>query len=203
MLLTNNSAVRAKFLGGALGGYSPMSGVTSSKYMANALAFGRDVSVPEGYQSIKRAMVPPLLTSGKIASRSRIDVDSTGQLFADGLLTGAASFDIDATVSGNVASNGQVAFALDVDATASIRALGNCSVVVDIIGRPSAFDIAQEIWQAQASAYNAPGTMGARVNAAGAAGNPWEANLADNNTPGTFGAFVQKLLSVAKFLALK
>jgi hypothetical protein len=45
--------------------------------------------------------------------------------------------------------------------------------------------------------------MGEKVNDAGAAGNPWSALLVDNNTAGTFGSFVQKLLTVAKFLGFK
>jgi len=33
--------------------------------------------------------------------------------------------------------------------------------------------------------------------------NPWDELLVNNNTPGTFGAFIQKLLTLAKFLGLK
>ncbi len=63
--------------------------------------------------------------------------------------------------------------------------------------------LANAVWQAQAVDQNDPGTMGELLNDAGAAGNPWAADLASNNTDGTFGGFVQKLLSVAKFLGLK
>jgi hypothetical protein len=63
--------------------------------------------------------------------------------------------------------------------------------------------LADAVWSAQADENNLVGTMGEKLNDAGAAGNPWAANLVDNNNPGTFGAFVQKLLSVAKFLGLK
>ena len=43
-------------------------------------------------------------------------------------------------------------------------------------------------------------------NAAGGGGDPgavWDELLADHTTPGTFGWFVQKLLTVAKFLGLQ
>lgn len=63
--------------------------------------------------------------------------------------------------------------------------------------------LADAVWAAPAVDNNAPGTMGEKLNDAGGAGNPWSAELASNNTDGTFGAFVQKLLTVAKFLGLK
>lgn len=63
--------------------------------------------------------------------------------------------------------------------------------------------LASAVWGASAADNNDTGTMGEKVNDASAAGNPWSADLASNNTAGTFGAFVQKLLTVAKFLGLK
>ena len=63
--------------------------------------------------------------------------------------------------------------------------------------------LAGAVWGSNAVDNNESGTMGELLNDAGAAGNPWAADLASNNTDGTFGGFVQKLLSVAKFLGLK
>ncbi len=63
--------------------------------------------------------------------------------------------------------------------------------------------LADAVWSAPSVDNNSPGTMGELLNDAGAAGNPWSADLASNNTDGTFGGFVQKLLTVAKFLGLK
>jgi len=37
----------------------------------------------------------------------------------------------------------------------------------------------------------------------GGGSNPWSATLSANNVPNTFGWYVQKLLTVAKFLGLK
>lgn len=70
-------------------------------------------------------------------------------------------------------------------------------------GTATPAQIAAEVWSAVATDNNTAGTMGEKLNDAGAAGNPWAADLADNVTPGTFGAFIQKLLTVAKFLGLK
>jgi hypothetical protein len=63
--------------------------------------------------------------------------------------------------------------------------------------------LARAVWSAVASDYNTPGTLGEKLNDAGSAGNPWAAILDDNNDAGTFGERIQKLLTLAKFLALK
>jgi len=67
------------------------------------------------------------------------------------------------------------------------RVLENMTCTMDAGVRPSAFDIAQEIWQSQATAYNAPGTMGEKVNAAGAAGDPWGVPLPGSYVAGSAG----------------
>lgn len=66
------------------------------------------------------------------------------------------------------------------------------SLTVDVGATPSAFDIAQAIWNSPKSSYNAPGTMGNAVNSAGTAGDPVEALLTDS-----------RMLTVPKFLGLK
>jgi hypothetical protein len=63
--------------------------------------------------------------------------------------------------------------------------------------------LANAVWDTVLADHVDTGTTGAALSDAGGAGNPWSADLSTNNTPGTFGAFVQKLLSVAKFLGLK
>jgi hypothetical protein len=63
--------------------------------------------------------------------------------------------------------------------------------------------LANAVWDTVLADHVDAGTTGAALNDAGGAGNPWSADLSSNNTPGTFGNFVQKLLSVAKFLGLK
>jgi hypothetical protein len=65
---------------------------------------------------------------------------------------------------------------------ADITAAGRMSATLDAGARPSAFDIAQEVWQAQATSYNAAGTMGEKLNDAGSAGNPWTTVIEDGMT---------------------
>ncbi len=57
----------------------------------------------------------------------------------------------------------------------------------------STANVGQAVWAALAAANNEAGSMGEKLNDAGAAGNPWAALLAANNDPGTFGELVQLL----------
>lgn len=75
---------------------------------------------------------------------------------------------------------------------------GQCSVSIG--ATPSAFDIAQAIWQASSSQYNASGSMGAKLNSASSAGNPWSATPADNNDPNTMGAVVSDIKKKADMI---
>jgi hypothetical protein len=47
------------------------------------------------------------------------------------------------------------------------------------------------VWAANAAQNNEAGTMGEKLNDAGAAGNPWSAETDQNVTEGTFGKLVQ------------
>jgi hypothetical protein len=63
--------------------------------------------------------------------------------------------------------------------------------------------LADAVWDEATADHSTAGTTGKALQDAGSAGNPWSALIASNNTPDTFGWFVQKLLTVAKFLGLK
>ena len=57
--------------------------------------------------------------------------------------------------------------------TPDLKAKAWMWATLDAGARPSAFDIAQEIWQAQSSQYNNSGTMGEESESSGSTGNPW------------------------------
>lgn len=63
--------------------------------------------------------------------------------------------------------------------------------------------LSSAVWDEAIADHQDAGTTGEALSDAGAAGNPWSALIASNNTPDTFGWFIQKLLTVAKFLGLK
>lgn len=84
-------------------------------------------------------------------------------------------------------------------ATANLEA--DLSLTTGGVATPA--QIAAEVWDTILADHQAIGSTGKALNDAGSAGNPWSASLSSNNTPGTFGYFVQKLLTVGKFLGLK
>lgn len=178
-------------------------GSTRNYFISNGAAFGSKVSRPQGYNDVSKAITAPLQTSGNVAGSLSLDSYIVGDLGGIGNMSSTADIETTMTIVGNVLGNIYIDSAFSLDITSSLRATGNMTVSVDVIAKPSAFDIAQEVWNAQTSGYVTTGTMGKSLNDAGAAGNPWSANLSTNNTTGTFGWLVQKLLSVSKFLALK
>jgi hypothetical protein len=85
--------------------------------------------------------------------------------------------------------------------TSNLKGFGAMSATIEI-GAAVGLS-ASDVWNYDISGINTAGTAGDALNNASSAGNPWSAELVDNNDPGTFGWFVQKLLTVAKFLGLK
>jgi len=202
MLSNNNGNIGIKILGGSLQNITH-SGITRNYFISNGATFGSKVSRPQGYNYVSKAITAPLQTSGNVAGSLSLDLYIVGGLGGIGNMSSTADIETTMTLVGNVLGNIYVDSAFSLDVTATLRATGNMTVSVEVIAKPSAFDIAQEVWNAQTSGYVTTGTMGKSLNDAGAAGNPWSANLSTNNTTGTFGWLVQKLLSVSKFLALK
>jgi hypothetical protein len=73
-----------------------------------------------------------------------------------------------------------------------------CSVSIG--AQPSAFDIAQAIWQASSSQYNASGSMGEKLNNTSSAGNPWSASPETNNGTGTMGKVINDIKKKANLI---
>lgn len=85
--------------------------------------------------------------------------------------------------------------------TSNLKGYGAISALIEV--GEAAELTPGDIWNYDISAINTSGTAGDKLNDAGSAGNPWAASLASNNDSGTFGWFIQKLLTVSKFLGLK
>ena len=65
----------------------------------------------------------------------------------------------------------------------------------DVAASPSAYDIAQAVWQAQAAGFNTAGTMGEKLNDAGSASNPWTEVIESGYT----AAEILRLLAAVSF----
>lgn len=183
MLIQNGTlaGVALSFTGGAVGGFAN-SRSRNGWSIANARAFGSARSWPQGYNS-PSAVRMPIKTGGNIAARLIGGSAFSGVITA----TGNAS----ATLSGEgvLQANAQMGAAIyallqgESGLSGGITALGGMAVNIDAGARPSAFDVAQEVWQSQSAAYNAQGTMGQKVNSVGASSDPWSVQL-----EGTFTA---------------
>lgn len=79
-------------------------------------------------------------------------------------------------------------------ATSTLTGTGAMSANILAYGELTPEGIRDSVWNALASQYNSAGTMGGKVNDAGAAGNPWAALLADNVDPDTFGALLNEYI---------
>lgn len=154
---------RSATLAGTPGNFRGLGIAALSQPMAGSVAlarvFGAVASVPRGYGS-ERAIRLPLRTNGETAARFDGVFSFAAALTATGNMTAAFGVETDLTPEGNVLLNGYVTFALEIDLTADLRGRGNVAAVFDIPGRPTAFDIAQEVWAAQQAAFTTTGTMG-------------------------------------------
>lgn len=113
--------------------------------IAFARAFGRGQSVPQGYNS-ERALRMPVTSQGYIAARARSSVAMQADLKADGNMAAAIEAEADMIAAANVLFNASATFAADADMIVNLLATGNISASMDILARPSANDISQEVW---------------------------------------------------------
>jgi hypothetical protein len=162
----------------------------------NLLRFGGRVSVPNGYQSAYRAVVPTFKETEYMAVRM------AGQGAASFAAQGVGSMATTMAGEGSTVFDGQKGGTLGVTMTgegtmtAFVRGIGKMGVAMDAGSRPSAFDIAQEVWQSQKANYNAAGTMGNGLNNASSGGVDyaalgaavWAVLRNDADTAGTVGA---------------
>ena len=165
-------------------------------------------SVPAGYShpnAILLAFSPGGMSSfGRITASASLT--TTGAL----IVSGACAITASATVAGTLvgAASGEVAITASASVSAAIGALAGavCTITASAsttgtltgIGHMEAEilpytelspqALASAVWSATAALYDTPGTMGAKVNAAGGAADPWDD---------------ERALTVPKFIALK
>lgn len=162
-LTANNlaSGNPGRFYGAAQGAFA--FGMMS--IIQNAVCFGQRTSVPQGYNN-QNAIKMTIKTGGNISARFRSDLDSTADLRAVGNMEGHLDGESLFTANGNVGLNGYASFDGEFDMSGDPSAIGSMSANMDLIARPSANDIAQEVWNAQASAFQTTGTLGKSLSSA-------------------------------------
>lgn len=188
------------------------------KLSNNAGAFGQYTSFPQGYQDVSKSYIP----SFRLTDFIRAHISGSSDLINTGIIVPMV---MSATVSGEGFLTPDAEVGKTLQATligvgslgGDARNIVTMSATIDAGARPSAFDIAQEVWQSQKTSYNTVGTMGKAVNDAGAAGDPWGTDIS-TYPPGTAGYVLYsldpqtlataimtdpRLLTVAKYLGLK
>jgi hypothetical protein len=130
----------------------------------------------------------------------RIDARGAGGLVVD--LKGSAVIAIEARGAMVAIITGSGRATVAIDARAAIDAIGwaVAQAVIGLEARGQALgighmsgstegggvmdekSIAAEVWQSVASGFNAPGTMGEKLNGAGAAGDPWTGEIEGGET---------------------
>jgi hypothetical protein len=123
-------------------------------------------------------------------------------------MTSAVSAQASSTMS--IAANLSLGGIIPVEAASSMVVSVNCTMtalagMIAAAGGPTPLSpegLANAVWSEPLTSYSGL-SAGQALKDAGSAGNPWAAELSSNNTPNTFGWFIQKLLTVSKFLGLK
>jgi hypothetical protein len=172
-LLHNGSKLSVRGLGpGQTYRQRGTTGLNRLGWRENRLSFTAGASIPDCYHQ-GTALVPCVTNDDRISCTFR------GESFLDGDPTNLEQ--AAATIIGESTITADWTEGVCIDATflgegfmeGNPTNLEQASATLDPGARPSAFDIAQEIWQSQASGYMSPGTMGEKLNAAGTAGDPW------------------------------
>lgn len=164
-LTANNlaSGNPGRLFGAAQGALS--SGMMSIIQNAACFAPGGITSIPQGYNN-QNAIRMTVKTGGMISARFRTDFGATANLIGGGniaAILAAKSFFI---ANANVAINGYATFAGEFNMISNISAIGNMSANMDLLARPSANDIAQEVWSSKVTAFQITGTLGKSLSSA-------------------------------------
>lgn len=161
----NRAGFGGRLFGVAQGAFAP--GMFS--LFNNRAMFGPITSVPQGYNDPQRAIRMTFGVGGNISARFEGVAEMDAALTAIGNMAGVMDGEFEMTAEGNVGLNGYATFAGEFDMVGGITAIGSMSANMDLIARPSANDIAQEVWSVQSGAFLAPGTTGKKLADAKAA----------------------------------
>lgn len=131
-----------------------------------------------------------------------ITIDGNGVIVATIGAPGSAMFTIGAVADpgalGWLAGNGPIT----IDGSMISYGIGHMVGTTADLGL-TVVGIVNALWGALAAAYNDPGTMGAKLNSASAAGDPWGANLPGTYVSGEAGYIIGKnLVEVSKLHGL-
>jgi hypothetical protein len=161
-----------------------------------------------GSLAMGRAIASSLTGSGEITTPNlSLVVSMASAITALGIISGASmvgSISMAATIagSGSITSSLSLISSIVADLIGSGTVTGNlkgtASMEADIFVNQSEAttqELAAAVWNALAAQFNAPGTMGEAMGAAGSAGDPWITNLPGGYGAGSAGYILGNLLA--------
>lgn len=195
--------------GGSLSSYGKAYGdsdmvghLVLGKALSSTLTGGGTISAAS--LSLVVQLAATMAANGEISAAQLQAISSLSATLAGSGTISAAQMGAIVQMASTLAGNGTISAATMrgiLSMSASLTVSDVSGIVV--VGAVSKQEIAQEVLTSQIADYSSPGNVAKGIENASSAGNPWSAPLSSNNTPGTFGAFVQKLLTIGKFLGLK
>jgi hypothetical protein len=125
----------------------------------HAAVFGRKTSFPQGMNT-QYAVLMTVQAGGNMMAKATVEASMDASVRGAGQL--AASMNVESfwLANANIALNGYATFEVEADLVAALTAIGGMSANMDLLARPSAADIAQEVWNAARAGFQSPGSMG-------------------------------------------
>jgi hypothetical protein len=189
----NDNISCVRWLGGS---YASIIDTTSdnNKIYNNGLCFGMKVGKPYGYNGLNGFLLPQQ-PGGFIRATLTGESSFLATISSIGNMTATLSGEGTLNPGANLAFNMYCTLIGEGNLTPDLKAKAWMWATLDAGSRPSAYDIAQEIWQAQATQYNSTGTMGEKLNGAGTAGNPWTEVIESGLTAGQVMKVIASVLA--------
>jgi hypothetical protein len=146
----------------------------TNKIMNNGLAFGMKVGKPYGYNGLNGYLLPQQ-PGGFIRATLSGSADLSATISSIANLIATIQGESTISLGINAAYNMYCTIIGEGNLTPDLKAMAWMWANLDAGARPSAFDIVQEILNAQASQYNNTGTIGQKINSAASGGVDYNA----------------------------
>ena len=194
MLKGNNDNVSSmRWLGGTYATIIDTTG-DQNKIYNNGLAFGMKVGKPYGYNGLNGFLLPQ-------QPGGFIRATLTGSADLSATISSIANMQATLTGEGTLVPDINAAYNMYCtmigagNLTPGLKAKAWMWATLDAGARPSAFDIAQEILNSQASQYNNVNTIGEKINSSGSSGNPWTEVIESGLTAGEVMKIIASVLA--------
>lgn len=179
------------------GGMGSNVGIQTTSELAVTMAAGKALeaalsgsgAITSGTIQLVVSMVADLTASGTITNAQGVAIL---QMVAD--LNGSGS------VTGTLRALGHMIAGINaaVSMSPQMNATANMEADITPFTELSPESLAASLWNSVAADYNASGTMGEKLNAAGTAGDPWTTDLSSYNTANTAGKVLKDAQKKAK-----